>query len=166
MTVRSLLFVSLAAFAPLVSASVPTEFVVAPDKTSFNPAQPLRAGDRLQVESPYLYGDDLVALARCVNAGCTDLDIVRVWTAHRHGHLRDYVNIQEDGTYIFFGNTVPRNLPAHERRGCIRSAPLNKVCSGSQRLAITDVKSSPEVFRVRFSTDSWFWVRKLRSAKE
>jgi hypothetical protein len=161
-----LLLVSLAIVAKSALASVPTEFVVAPDKTSFAPAEPLRAGDRLQVESPYLYGDDLVALGHCLDAGCAKLDIVRVWTAHRRGLLRDYVNIQHDGNYVFFGNTVPRNLPMQERHGCFRAAPLRKLCSGSQRLAITDVKTSPEVFRVRFSTDSWFWVRKIRSARE
>lgn len=164
MRFRLLLFVAFIAFWPCAFASVPTDFVVAPDQRSFSPAEPLHAGDRLQVESPSLYGYDLVALGRCLDPDCANLDIVRVWSAHRHGRLRDYVNIQHDGKYIFFGNTVPHTLPVQELHGCFRAAPLRKVCSGSQRMAITDVKSSPEVFRVRFSSDSWFWVRKIRSA--
>ena len=164
MTFRSLLFIALMAAMPCAFASVPTDFVVAPDRSSFSPAEPLHAGDRLQIESPYLYGYDLVALGRCLDVDCTNLDIVRVWVAHRHERVRDYVNIQHDGKYIFFGNTVPHALPAQELHGCFRAAPLRKVCSGSRRMAITDVKSSPDVFRVRFSSDSWFWVRKIRSS--
>ena len=163
MKVLSLLL--LAAIPVCASAAVvPTEFVVSPDKSSFQPVEPLHAGDRLQVQSPFLHEDDLVALARCRDPDCTDLDIVRVWTAHRRHEMRDYVNIQHDGNYIFFANNVPWALPAVERRGCFRSAPLRKVCSGSKRMAITDVKQSDDVFRARFSSDTWFWVRKIRSA--
>jgi hypothetical protein len=143
---------------------VPTEFAVSPDKSFFQPVEAFRAGDRLQVQSPFLHEDDLVALGRCRNADCTDLDFVRVWTSHRRHELRDYVSIQRDGHYIFFANTVPRSLPDFQRHGCFRSAPLRKVCSQSTRMAITDVKVSPEAYRVRFSSDSWFWVRKIRSA--
>ncbi|HEX4479263.1 MAG TPA: hypothetical protein VH082_00530 [Rudaea sp.] len=164
MTLRPLIL-ALTLASPLVCASVPADFVVAPNKLSFSPAEPFHAGDRLQVESPYLYRDDLVALGRCVDAGCAQMDIVRVWTAHRHGRMRDYVNIQQDGNYVFFGTTVPRDLPLIERQGCFRSAPLKKVCSGSKPIAIIDMKKSPTVFRVRFSTDSWFWVRKTRSVE-
>ena len=145
-------------------AAVPTDFAVAPDKSFFHAVEPFYAGDRLQVLSPFLHEDDLVALARCRDPDCTDLDIVRVWTTHRRHQLRDYVNIQHDGKYIFFANSVPWALPAVERRGCFRAAPLRKVCSGSRRMAITDAKESPDTFRVRFSSDSWFWVRKIRSA--
>jgi len=143
---------------------VPTDFAVAPDKSFFQPVEHLHAGDRLQVQSPFLHEDDLVALARCRDPDCTDLDIVRVWTSHRRHQMHDYVNIQHDGQYIFFANNVPWALPSIERQGCIRAAPLRKVCSGSKRMAITDVKESPEAYRVRFSSDSWFWVRKIRSA--
>ncbi len=146
------------------AAVVPTDFAVSPDKTFFQPVEPLHAGDRLQVQSPFLHEDDLVALARCRDPDCTDMEIVRVWTSHRRHQVRDYVNIQHDGKYIFFANNVPFGLPTEERRGCFRSAPLRKVCSGSRRMAITDVKQSPEAYRVRFSSDSWFWVRKIRSA--
>jgi hypothetical protein len=148
----------------VVAAVVPTEFAVSPDKTFFQPVEAFHAGDRLQVQSPFLHEDDLVALARCRDPNCTDLDIVRVWTSHRRHQLHDYVNIQHDGNYIFFANNVPFALPAEERRGCFRAAPLRKVCSGSRRMAITDVKVSPDAYRVRFSSDSWFWVRKIRSA--
>lgn len=151
---------------PAAFLTLPANFVVAPDKMSFSRAEPFHAGDRLQVESPYLYGDDLVAFGRCLDSECAKLDIVRVWTALHHGKVRDYVNILQDGNYIFFGNTLPHNLSSIERHGCLRNAPLNKVCSESQRLAITDVKTSPSVFRVRFSTDSWFWVREIRSVGE
>lgn len=146
------------------AAVVPTDFAVSPDKSYFQPVEPLHAGDRLQVQSPFLYEDDLVALARCRDPDCADLDIVRVWTTHRRHEMHDYVNIQHDGKYIFFANEVPRSLPGVERRGCFRSAPLRKVCSGSKRIAITEAKQSPDVFRARFSSDSWFWVRKIRSA--
>ena len=146
------------------AAVVPTDFAVSPDKSYFQPVEPLYAGDRLQVQSPFLHEDDLVALARCRDPDCTDLDILRVWTTHRRHELHDYVNIQHDGKYIFFANTVPFALSDVERRGCFRSAPLRKVCSESKRMTITDVKKSSDVFRVRFSSDSWFWVRKIRSA--
>lgn len=163
MKVLSLLL--LVAMPVYVSATVvPTEFAVSPDKSFFQPVQPFRAGDRLQVQAPFLYEDDLVALARCLDSACADLDIVRVWTSHRRHELRDYVNIQHDGNYIFFANAIPRTLADFERRGCLRSAPLRKVCSQSTRMAITDVKESPDVYRVRFSSDTWFWVRKIRSA--
>jgi hypothetical protein len=155
----------LAAVPMCASASIErTDFAVSPDKTFFHPVESLHAGDRLQVLSPFLHEDDLVALAQCRDPDCTDLDIVRVWTSHRGHHVRDYVNIQHDGHYIFFANNVPRALPSEERRGCFRAAPLRKVCSGSLRMAITDTKVSPDAYRVRFSSDSWFWVRKIRSA--
>lgn len=157
-----LLLAAMPAFA--FAATVPTDFAVSADKSYFQPVEPLRAGDRLQVQSPFLHEDDLVALARCRDPDCTDLDIVRVWTTHRRHEMRDYVTIQHEGKYIFFADAVPRTLPDFERRGCFRSAPLRKVCSQSRRMAITDVKQSPDVFRVRFSSDSWFWVRKIRSA--
>ena len=147
------------------AAVVPTEFVVSPDKSFFQPVQPFRAGDRLQVQSPFIDEDDLVALARCLDSACTDLDIVRVWTSHRRHQLRDYVNIQHDGNYIFFANAIPRTLADFERHGCLRSAPLRKVCIQSQRMAVTEVKQSQEFYRARFSSDTWFWVRKIRSAR-
>jgi len=155
----------LLAMSTSASASVvPTDFAVSPDKTFFQPVEPLHAGDRLQVQSPFLHEDDLVALGRCLDPDCTKMDIVRVWTSHRRHQVRDYVNIQHDGNYIFFANNVPWSLPAVERHGCFGSAPLRKVCSGSKRMAITDAKDSPDAYRVRFSSDSWFWVRKIRSA--
>ncbi len=145
------------------AAALPTEFVVASDSTSFHPAIAFRKGDRLQVQSPHLDHDDIVALGRCLDAGCANMDIVRAWSGSRH-RVRDYVNIQHDGDYVFFGSRVPNGLPEHERRGCFRSVPLNKVCSEAVRLTIRDSKTSDEVFRVQFSSDSWFWVRKIRAA--
>jgi hypothetical protein len=149
---------------PAFASVVPTDFAVSSDKSYFQPVEPLHAGDRLQVQSPFLHEDDLVALGRCLDPDCTRMDIVRVWTSHRRHEVRDYVNIQHDGKYIFFAQNVPWALPGEERRGCFRAAPLRKVCSGSQRMAIIDAKDSPDVYRVRFSSDSWFWVRKIRSA--
>ena len=75
------------------------------------------------------------------------------------------MTIQHDGRYIFFANTVPTNLADFARRGCFRSAPLRKVCIQSQRMAVTEVKQSQEFYRARFSSDTGFWVRKIRSAR-
>lgn len=157
-----LLLAAMPAFA--CAATVPTDFAVSPDKSYFQPIEPLHAGDRLQVQSPFLYEYDLVALARCADPECGNPEIIRVWTSHRRHQVRDYVNIQRDGRYIFFANEVPFALSDIERRGCFRSAPLRKVCSESKRLAITETKTSPDVFRVHFGSGSWFWVRKIRSA--
>ena len=60
---------------PASASVVPTDFAVSPDKTFFQPIEPLHAGDRLQVQSPFLHEDDLVALARCRDPDCTDLDM-------------------------------------------------------------------------------------------
>ena len=147
------------------SAAVPTEFVVTPDKASFHPAVPFRKGDRLYVTSQQLDPRDIIALGRCVEPDCATMDIVRTWAAHgRHRGVSDYVNIQQDGDYVFFGSTVPWALPSHEVRGCFRSVPLQKVCSQAKRMQIIDSKTAPDAFRVRFSSDSWFWVRRVRAA--
>jgi hypothetical protein len=166
MTLAFRIFIALASTLSLPSlAAVPTEFVVAADKTSFHPAVPFRAGDRLYVSSPQLDPRDIIALGRCTEPNCANVEIIRAWTPHSRRHsLSDYVNIQQDGDYVFFGSTVPWSLPAHEARGCLRSAPLNKVCSEARRMSIIDSKSAPDVFRVRFSSDSWFWVRRVRAA--
>jgi hypothetical protein len=148
-----------------VLAAVPTEFVITPDKASFHPAAPFRNGDRLYVTSQQLDPRDIIALGRCVDTGCANMEIVRTWSAHgRRRAVSDYVNIQQDGDYVFFGSTVPWALPSHEVHGCFRSVPLQKVCSEAKRMQIIDSKMSPDAFRVRFSSDSWFWVRRTRAA--
>jgi hypothetical protein len=154
--------IALAAYG--ATAAVPTEFAVAPDKLSFHPVVPFRAGDRIYVSSPHLDFHDIVALGRCLDPACAKMDVVRAWSAHsRHHKVGDYVNIPQDGDYVFFGSSVPWTLPGHEREGCFRSVPLNKVCSEAARMSIIDAKTSSNVFRVRFSSDSWFWVRRVRA---
>jgi hypothetical protein len=155
-----------ASLVPLAaSAAVPTEFVIAPDKASFHPAVPFRNGDRLYVTSQQLDPRDIIALGRCLEPDCAKMEIVRAWVVHtKHRSLGDYVNIQQDGDYVFFGSTVPWSLPAQESRGCFHAAPLNKVCSEAKRMQIIDSKTAPDAFRVRFSSDSWFWVRRVRAA--
>jgi hypothetical protein len=147
------------------TGAVPTQFAVAADKASFHPVVPFRNGDRLYVTSQQLDPRDIIALARCVEPDCGKMEVIRAWSAHgRHKSLSEYVNIQEDGDYVFFGSTVPWALPSHETRGCFRSVPLNKVCSEAKRMQIIDSKTAPDVFRVRFSSDSWFWVRRVHAA--
>ncbi len=166
MRVAVRIFVALASLiSSTATAAVPTEFVVAPDKASFHPAVPFRTGDRLYVSSQQLDPRDIIALARCLDPDCTKMDVVRAWSVHvRHRSLSAYVNIQQDGDYVFFGSTVPWALPSHETRGCFRSVPLNRVCSEAKRMQIIDSKVAPDVFRVRFSSDSWFWVRRVHAA--
>jgi hypothetical protein len=166
MTLAFRIFVALSTLLWLPAiAAVQTEFVVAPDKASFHPAVSFRAGDRLYVSSQQLDPRDIIALGRCIEPDCAKMEIVRSWSAHsRRRSLSDYVNIQQDGDYVFFGSTVPWALPAHESQGCFRSVPLNKVCSEAKRMSIIDVKTAPDVFRVRFSSDSWFWVRRVHAA--
>ena len=155
--------ISLISFA--ATAAGPTEDALAPDKASFHPAVPFRNGDRLYVSSQQLDPRDIIALGRCLQPDCAKMEIVRAWVVHtKHRSLSDYVNIQQDGDYVFFGSTVPWSLPAHESRGCFHAAPLNKVCSEAKRMQIIDSKTAPDVFRVRFSSDSWFWVRRVRAA--
>jgi hypothetical protein len=166
MTLASRIIFGLVAIASCaaVRAGVPTEFVVAPDKTSFRPEPALRSGDRLYVSSPHVDFDDIMALGRCLDTACSKLDIVRAWTGGKRRRISDYVNIQQDGEYVFFGSRVPRTLPEIERRGCFRSVPIRKVCSGAVPLSIAKVDSSAELFRARFSSDSWLWVRRVRAA--
>lgn len=162
---KGLLLLLGASVSPLsMSAEVPTAFAVTADKLSFHPTQPFRNGDRLYVTSPFISGDDILALGRCLDPQCGKLDIVRAWTGHRRHRLSDYVNIQQDGDYIFFAGEVPRNIPDIERRGCFRAAPLQKVCSAAQPLKIAKTDASDVLFRARFSSDSWLWVRRVRAA--
>jgi hypothetical protein len=155
-----------ASLMPLAAtAAVPTEFVISQDKASFHPAVPFRNGERLYVTSQQLDPRDIIALGRCVDSGCANMEIVRTWSAHgRRRAVSDYVNIQQDGDYVFFGSTVPWALPSHEVHGCFRSVPLQKVCSEAKRMQIIDSKTAADAFRVRFSSDSWFWVRRVRAA--
>jgi hypothetical protein len=166
MTLAFRIFIALTSALSLSAiAAIPTDFVVAPDKASFNPVVPFRTGDRLYVSSQQLDSRDIIALGRCIEPNCANMEIIRAWTPHsRRRSLSAYVNIQQDGDYVFFGSTVPWALPAHESRGCFRSVPLNKVCSEAKRMSIIDAKMAPNVFRVRFSSDSWFWVRRVRAA--
>ena len=151
----------------VAAAAVPTDFVVAKDRTSFHPTRAFRKGDRLQVLSPYLSPDDVVVLARCID-DCRHSEIVRSWGSRNgrtHGpDLLEFVTIAQDGDYFFAPNQIPPSLRTRNYIGCKRSLPQHVLCSDARSLTITETKATPELFRARLSSGSWIWVRRIEAA--
>ena len=161
MTAALLLLASAAA-----GAAVPTEFRVSADGNAFYPVQPLRRGDRLQVLSPYLIGQDSVYLMRCVD-DCSRSEIVRSWNGRVGGTgpaMLESVTIREDGRYFFVPKTFSLSLQRRNLQACVELLQLHAMCAEASAMAIREVKATPELFRVRLQSGSWIWVRRTAAA--
>jgi hypothetical protein len=164
---RSVLLLLLAPFATISpAAGYSTEFAVAPDATSIRAITRLHKGDRVQVQSPRLLGNEIVLLAQCLD-GCAQTKIVRGWSgrrspAHKGPDLLERVTILQDGDYLVSAHEIPTTVQPVVLRGCLRSLPLHVLCSDAKPLRVTESKADGEWFRARLSSSSWLWVRTIR----
>ena len=148
------------------AAGYSTEFAVAPDATSIRSTTRLRKGDRVQVQSPRLLGNEIVLLAQCID-GCAQTKIVRGWSGRRSAarkgpDLLERVTILQDGDYLLSAHEIPTIVQTVVLRGCLRSLPLHVLCSDAKPLRVTESRADGEWFRARLSSSSWVWVRTIR----
>jgi len=141
------------------AANDPSEFVLSPDATSITTVTPLHKGDRVQVRSPRLLGNEIVLLAQCLD-GCAQTKIVRAWSgrrnaAHKGPELLERVTILHDGDYLVSAYEIPTIVQPVVLRGCLRSLPLHVLCSDAKPLRINESKTDGDWFRARLSSSSW-----------
>lgn len=163
-TIVLLSLVLVATAAP--AASYSTEFAVSPDATSIRAITRLHKGDRVQVQSPRLLGNEVVLLAQCLD-GCAQAKIVRGWggrrsPARKGPDLLARVTILQDGDYLLSAHEIPTTVQPIVLRGCLRSLPLHVLCADAKPLRITESRADGEWFRARLSSSSWLWVRTMR----
>ncbi|MEP6940415.1 MAG: hypothetical protein ABI846_11680 [Rudaea sp.] len=148
------------------AAPYSTEFAVSPEATSIRTLARLHRGDRVQVQSPRLLGNEIVLLVECLN-GCAKTKIIRGWSGRRNAarkgsDLLERVTILQDGDYLIAAHEIPTTVEPITLRGCIRSLPLHVLCGDARPLRITESKADGEWFRARLSSSSWLWVRYTR----
>lgn len=149
--------------ADALAATYSTEFGLSADATSIRTLSPLHRGDRVQVQSPRLFYNEMVLLVQCLD-GCAKTKIIRGWSARSGSHrggpgLLEAVTLLADGDYYIAAYEIPATTLPIPFRGCVRSLLLHVLCSEARALRITESKAGSEWFRARLSSSSWLWAR-------